>query len=170
MVGRPMMIVGQWLGIALMIPGLLRVPLPQVDFHIIRHHHGAGEVCLQHDHLLRWHPQAAEDGDVAVLHWHWFLPHCLDSALAEDRGDAPVLHAHAVDGFVECFWSPSPAVSVDARDGASERSSRGTPLDLAWIDAGRIALRPPRVADTRPTPWNDPAAFPPPAGLVRWNC
>jgi len=170
MVRRPIMIVAQWLGIALVIPGLLHVPLPQVDFHVIRHHHGDGEVCLQHDHLLRWHPQIGESDEVAVLHWHWLLPRQLDPALSGERGDAPVLHAHDVDGFLECFWSPNPAASVDARDGVSGRCNPGAPLDLAWINASWIAPRPPLRAEGRPTLWNDQAAASPLASLVRWNC
>jgi len=171
MARRPMTIVTQWLGIALLIPGLLRVPLPQVDFHVIRHHHGDGEVCLQHDHLLRWHPQADEAADVAVLHWHWFPPRHMGDALSEaDFEDAPVLHAHDVDGFLECFWSPNPAASVDARDGTSGRVNPASSLDLAWFDAPRIAPRPPRSAEGRPTHWNDHSVASPLASLVRWNC
>ena len=62
------------LGIVLLIPGLLRIPLPQVDYHNIRHHDGAGEFCPYHDHLLRWHPTASQNEDVAMLHWHWLVP------------------------------------------------------------------------------------------------
>lgn len=171
MAHRPMTIVAQWLGIALMIPGLLRVPLPQVDFHVIRHHHGDGEVCLQHDHLLRWHPQADEATDVAVLHWHWFPPRNM-GASSSGTGDetAPVLHAHEVDGFLECFWSPNPAASVDARDGVSGRFNAGSWLDLAWIETPHITPRPPLRAEGRPTLWNDHSTASPLASLVRWNC
>lgn len=170
-----MMIVAQWLGIALMIPGLLRVPLPQFDFHVIRHHHGAGETCPQHDHLLRWHPQAGESEDEAILHWHWFLPHCLDAALAgqgqhEHFGTAPVLHAHHGDDFLECFWSPSPATPVDARDGASGRFGPGSPLDFAWINIPRVAPSPLWNTEGRPAPWIEHGNDSPLAKLVRWNC
>jgi len=170
MVRRPIMNIAQWLGIALMIPGLLRVPLPQADFHIIRHHHGAGETCPQHDHLLRWHPQADEAEDVAVFHWHWFLPHSLDSALSADRGEAPVLHAHDGDQFLECFWSPSPASPVDARDGIPGRFDPGSPLDFVCIDAARIASPPLWSAEGRPNPWTEHEDDAPLARLVRWNC
>ena len=63
------------LGIILLILSMVHTPLPQPDFHNIRHHDGQGEVCEHHDHLLRWHPGATVASDVAVLHWHWFLPH-----------------------------------------------------------------------------------------------
>ena len=62
------------LGIMIVILGLVHTPLPQPDFHNIRHHDGAGEVCEHHDHLIQWHPGAGIASDVAVLHWHWFLP------------------------------------------------------------------------------------------------
>ena len=65
---------GRTLGISLLILSLVHTPLPQPDFHNIRHHDGPGEVCEHHDHLLRWHPGAGVARDVAVLHWHWFLP------------------------------------------------------------------------------------------------
>jgi len=166
-----MTIVARWLALALMIPGLLRVPLPQVDFHVIRHHHGAGETCPKHDHLLRWHPQAGESEDVAVLHWHWLLPHHLDAALSEDRGDVPVLHAHDGDEFLECFWSPNSTAAVDARDGASGRFGPESPLDLVWIDVPRTA--PPLSWNSegrRPAPWIEFGEDSPLARLVRWNC
>src|SRR3954452_18321557 len=62
------------LGIVFLILSLVHAPLPQPDFHNIRHHDGPGEVCDHHDHLLRWHPGAGVARDVAILHWHWFLP------------------------------------------------------------------------------------------------
>lgn len=80
----------KWTGIGLLIFGLLHVPLPQPDYHNVRHHDAPGEVCGYHDHLLRWHPDAGQAGDVAVLHWHWFLP---DSGPADTR-DGAAIHAH----------------------------------------------------------------------------
>jgi hypothetical protein len=61
------------LRIALLILGLVPIPLPQIDFHNIRHHDGPGEVCEFHDHLLVWHPDAGLSEDVAVWHCHWLL-------------------------------------------------------------------------------------------------
>ena len=62
------------LGIGILILSTIRVPLPQADYHNIRHHDAPGEVCVYHDHLLRWHPSADSAADVAMLHWHWFVP------------------------------------------------------------------------------------------------
>ena len=61
-------------GIGLLILSLVHVPLPQADYHNIRHHDAPGEICGYHDHLLRWHPSADLNDDVTMLHWHWFVP------------------------------------------------------------------------------------------------
>ena len=45
------------LGILFVILSLVHAPLPEPDFHNIRHHDRPGEVCDHHDHLLRWHPR-----------------------------------------------------------------------------------------------------------------
>jgi hypothetical protein len=92
------------LGIAVLALGLLHVPLPRADYHEIRHQHGRGEVCVHHDHLLRWHPEAGNADAVAMLHWHWFVPSVADSTPDSDKEDAqssrtkPVFHAHS-DGL-----------------------------------------------------------------------
>lgn len=167
---RPWAIVAQWLGIAMLIPGLLRVPLPQADFHVIRHHHGEGEDCPRHNHLLRWHPEAGDSEAEAVLHWHWFLPQCLDMALSgEHLGDNPVLHAHNAEDL-QCFWSPSSATLVDARDGGPGRLGPASPLDWAWIDVPRVAPPLPWSAEGRPAPWVEQGDASLLARLVRWNC
>ena len=62
------------LGIGILILSVVHVPLPQADYHNIRHHDLPGEICGYHDHLLRWHPSADLDDDVTMLHWHWFVP------------------------------------------------------------------------------------------------
>lgn len=170
MVRRPLTILAQWLGIALLIPGLLRAPLPQVDFHVIRHHHGEGEDCPRHNHLLRWHPYAGESEAEAVLHWHWVLPQCPNVALSgEPSEDNPVLHAHDADDF-HCYWSSSPATLVDVRDGGAGRSDSGSPLGAAWIDAPRVAPPPPSSARARSVPWTEHEDASLLARLVRWNC
>ena len=81
------------LGIGLLIFGLLHVPLPQPDYHNVRHHDSPGEVCEHHDHLLRWHPDAGRARDVAILHWHWFLPDDGTGHLS-GPGDGVAIHAH----------------------------------------------------------------------------
>lgn len=103
-------------GTALLILGLLHVPLPQADYHNLRHHDGAGEICPLHNHLLRWHPRAASEKDVAVLHWHWVLPQPQGSGERPDTGpgwpypaSSPRLHAFLADGLA-LDWSATPAV------------------------------------------------------------
>jgi hypothetical protein len=58
----------------MLILSTIRVPLPQADYHNVRHHDAPGEVCVYHDHLLRWHPSADSAADVTMLHWHWVAP------------------------------------------------------------------------------------------------
>jgi hypothetical protein len=83
------------LGVLLLILSVGHAPLPAPDYHNVRHHDGPGEVCEHHDHLLRWHPDAGLAEDVAILHWHWFLPSGEpDRATGDDR---PALHAHVAD-------------------------------------------------------------------------
>jgi hypothetical protein len=98
---------------------VIHVPLPQADYHNVRHHDGAGEVCEHHDHLLRWHPTAESDADVALLHWHWFLP-LLEVADPHQRSDddhhrpgsGPALHAHVGDGLVPDDWRSEPLLQT----------------------------------------------------------
>ncbi len=103
-------------GIALLILGLFRVPLPQADYHNLRHHDGAGEICPLHNHLLRWHPRAASEKDVAVLHWHWVLPQPQGSGERPDTGPAwpHLAPSPRLDAFLgDCLaldWSATLAV------------------------------------------------------------
>ena len=107
-------------GVLLLALGLFRVPLPQADFHNIRHHDGAGEICPHHDHLLRWHPQASRNDDVSMLHWHWFLPQSQagDGSPGGDDQSNPAsrlaLHAYLADGL-EPDWNADPAIRADVR-------------------------------------------------------
>ncbi len=169
---RPYSLFARALGILLMVPGLLQVPLPQADFHVIRHHHGAGQLCPKHDHLLRWHPQAGEGEAVAVLHWHWLLPRsAADADPAAAGRSIPALHAH--DGDQE---RPDPsAASLLIRE-AAERQARGllgssTDLELAfhgWL--ATPPLSPPLPGFSLQ---GVPRATPPEAvlaRLVRRNC
>lgn len=99
-----------WPGIGLLIFGLLHVPLPQPDYHNVRHHDAPGEVCGYHDHLLRWHPDAGAARDVALLHWHWFLP---DSGPV-DTSDGAAIHAHVVGWDAPTVEAGPPVVSEGA--------------------------------------------------------
>ncbi len=83
-------------GIAWLALSLIHTPLPWPDFHNVRHHDGPGEVCANHEHLLQWHPGATRAEDVALFHWHWFVPLEGESAPAQGH-DGLSLHATALD-------------------------------------------------------------------------
>ena len=103
----------------IVILSVIHVPLPQADYHNVRHHDGSGEVCEHHDHLLRWHPSADSNADLALLHWHWFLP-LLEPANPHERSDddhhrpgsGPGLHAHVGDGLVPEDWRGESVIQI----------------------------------------------------------
>jgi hypothetical protein len=110
-------------GLVGLIFSLIHTPLPQPDYHNIRHHDGPGEFCAHHDHLLRWHPRAKAAEDVAVLHWHWFLPASTRPEVPPGE-DGPAWHAHVADW--DCgVWDAGPprlsrpAVRLDERPAVS---------------------------------------------------
>ncbi|MFO0952138.1 MAG: hypothetical protein U0835_13510 [Isosphaeraceae bacterium] len=153
--------------------GLVHVPLPQPDFHNIRHHDSPGELCEHHDHLLRWHPDAGSATDVAVLHWHWVLPAGGgDSNQAEPSdGSTAAIHADAPDwpsGTLD--EAPSFILDRGARPGDSPFAHLMSPPVAAFLpDPLGLALCAPRGP-------NPPARAcgAPHAGLVvllqRWVC
>jgi len=79
------------LGIMLMILSLTDAPLPTPDYHETRHSGDEGEVCVHHDHLLKWHRDDAAEQDNAVFHWHWapFTPNESDADGLADGPDSP---------------------------------------------------------------------------------
>jgi hypothetical protein len=106
--------------IGLLICSVVQVPLPLPDYHNIRHHDAPGEICQYHHHLLRWHPTAASDADVALLHWHWFLPRSEPaggpggaSTEGEGPGSGASLHAH-IDDLLAPDWEGQPAITNDS--------------------------------------------------------
>ncbi len=134
--GRP------W-GITFVILGLVHAPLPEADFHNIRHHDAPGEVCEYHDHLLRWHPDAVMARDVAVLHWHWFWPGDASDTPSEDSPLA-VFHAHA-PGWLTGIWNvDGPIIVPDVASRSLDRSSLPS-LDIALARA----ILPPLSRDPR---------------------
>ena len=158
------------LGIAFLIFSLVHTPLPQPDFHNIRHHDAPGEVCEHHDHLLLWHPGASGAQDVALLHWHWFWP-------APDRpgppleGEGHAVHAHVADWFAST-WDDGPRVVPDDHSRLIPRpdSSPGSPALLdslaGWSDA------PASPGRSRPSALGATFArgVPLTALLQRWSC
>jgi hypothetical protein len=165
-------------GIGFLILGAIHIPLPQADYHNIRHHDAPGEICPYHDHLLRWHPRADANQDVSLLHWHWLVPLVEPGARPpggddEHRapGSGPALHAHLGD-WPEPDWTGTPDIRPDGRGRLLDRlalnaSSAGSGYLLApsaniSLTAGFFSACPPGgVASLR-------AAR---ASLFqRWNC
>ena len=156
-----------WPGIGVLIFGLLHVPLPQPDYHNVRHHDAPGEVCGYHDHLLRWHPNAGQAQDVALLHWHWFLPGSGQS----DTRDGAAIHAHVAGWDAPTIEAGPPVV----------RQESGRFLDIPTHDLGPLIAILPVVDDPtashragQPPALAFGATFAPGVSLAcllqRWTC
>lgn len=158
------------LGIGLLILGMAHTPLPQLDFHNVRHQDRPGEVCTYHDHLLRWHPDAGEGQDRPVLHWHWFLPGTDPEDPATGSEDGPALHAHLA-GWELLLPDDAPQL----RPGGSTRELVRPPAVTGL--AAFLPVEPSPTA-SRPGDRSRPIAFGATAaragsraaGLQRWNC
>jgi hypothetical protein len=156
----------------ILVLGLLHVPLPEIDYHNVRHHDGAGEVCPHHDHLLRWHPSASQNEDLAILHWHWFLPRSDASDKGPgDESPGPFLHAHLPD-FVEPHCADLLAIRPEPRSRCVEPSAPlASSLDRAL---GAAVVDPPaflastysRSSRCAPT-WHTLVLI---GADQRWNC
>jgi hypothetical protein len=166
------------LGIGILILSTIRVPLPQADYHNIRHHDGPGEVCVYHDHLLRWHPWADTAADVAMLHWHWFAP-LVEPGAGRPGGDEehrapgsrPALHAHLGD-WPEPDWTGTPLIRPDTR-------GRLVGLLTLGLNGPSTPSASARIADIHPGPafssaYSESGAVSPRATVLtlssRWNC
>jgi len=158
----------------LLIASVVRVPLPQADYHNIRHHDAPGEICVFHDHLLRWHPSAASNEDVALLHWHWFVPLAEPDGPDQPDGDdhrGPVLHAHFSD-WPEPDWLDEPVISPDVRG----RLTEDLASSLAAADCAYLASQFASTAADRdffsvfPNGAADGLRAGRIAFLQRWNC
>ena len=166
----------RFLGVALLIPGLLRVPLPQIDYHNIRHHDGPGEICPYHDHLLRWHPTASQNEDVAVLHWHWLVPQAVQAGAPADRDHdgqtpaSPSLHAYLPD-CVEPDWQSDMVIRSEGRRGSHDLASHRAGCVLAANAASDCRAEP--SATGPPIPCGDAPGIWERGRLAlveRWNC
>jgi hypothetical protein len=150
-----------------LIFSLLHTPLPQPDYHNIRHHDGPGQVCAYHDHLLRWHPRAQAADDVAVLHWHWLVP-VSGRADAPTRGDGPAWHAHVVD-WDAGVWDSGPPQLGAATIRFAERPAP-CPLAMPAPALANVLLLP--LASHPPQAFS--ATFAPRVSLAsllqRWAC
>lgn len=169
---RPTSLIARILAIALLAPSLLQVPLPQADFHVVRHRHAVGQVCPQHDHLLRWHPQAGEGDAVAVLHWHWLPPRSLDTSAADQAGRSlPAFHADDGD-LNRAGQAPTPVVVAEYR----ERDHRldlndqigAAPQPATWVDL--VVRSCPSSQWSRCAPSDGLESVGTLARLARWNC
>ncbi len=164
--------------VTMLIPGLFRVPLPQADFHNIRHHHGVREVCPHHDHLLRWHPTASQDDDIAVVHWHWIIPRTGEAGDSSGSGDddpgappRPFLHAYHLD-CLEPAWTGDPVIGPDFRGRFPNDTCSSLP---PWhVAHGSDMLALPRYGTGAKPGYESGMPGIPRAGLPgllqRWNC
>ena len=164
------------LGIGILILSLVHVPLPQADYHNIRHHDAANEICVYHDHLLRWHPSANVDDDVTMLHWHWFVPvvgfgdqH--QRTDDEHAGPGPSLHAQVGD-WPAPDWHGDPVIRPDTRGRLLDRVVLGqADASMAYL-SGELAPLDPHLG-----PFISGGQYPPgalrasrTALFQRWNC
>jgi hypothetical protein len=165
------------LSIGIVVLSVVHIPLPQADYHNVRHHDGPGEICAHHDHLLRWHPSAGTSADLSLLHWHWFLP-LLEPANPHERpdddhhrpGSGPALHAHVGDGLVPDDWRGEPVIEP----AGTWRLIDQLILDISVVNADHLSLPfsksgPPGVLFG----WAGPAGLARAqraAFFQRWNC
>src|SRR4051812_5129590 len=158
------------LGIAFLIFSLVHTPLPQPDFHNIRHHDAPGEVCEHHDHLLRWHPGASGAEDVALLHWHWFWP-TPDGSGPSPEGEGRAVHAHVADWFAST-WEDAPRVVPDDHSRLVARPDSWSSSPIPTDSLAGASDAPALLDRSRPLTFG--ATFAPRASLTsrlhRWVC
>jgi hypothetical protein len=133
-------------GIGVLIFGVIHIPLPQPDYHNIRHHDGPGELCVYHDHLLRWHPSASSDDDVSILHWHWFIPQreIGDHRASPSDGtrgplSGPLLHAHLANCLAP-DWPDELVTQLDGRCRFTDPLTFGTSTPNPALDSGALGV------------------------------
>jgi len=127
----------------------MHVPLPQADYHNIRHHDAPGELCAYHDHLLRWHPSADYDDDVSLLHWHWFVP-LVELGDPQGRsnddqnrpGSGPAMHAHIGDWLQSADWRNEPVMHPDGRGRLLNQLAFGLLAACSTPLSGQLVLDP----------------------------
>jgi len=169
---------GADLGIGVLILSLVHVPMPQADYHNIRHHDAPGEICGFHDHLLRWHPSADRDDDVTMLHWHWFVPivefgdHHQSPDDGHHRPDpGPSVHAQLGD-WPAPDWHGEPVVRPDSQGRLLDHLTLGqfnASLVYLSLDAAPHASQSGRFASRADLPSGTLRAS---RGAIfqRWNC
>jgi hypothetical protein len=155
----------------IVILSLVHTPLPQPDFHNIRHHDGPGEVCEHHDHLLRWHPGAGAARDVALLHWHWYVP-SPDGSDSLPGGSGLAVHAHAPD-LQPASWADGPLVTADTTSSRLVLKLAAAPLSLPQGQSA-LLLHGIGLAPSSRAPAAFGATFAPGVSLTsllqRWTC
>jgi hypothetical protein len=161
----------------MLILAAIHIPLPQADYHNIRHHDAPGEICPYHDHLLRWHPAAASADDVTLLHWHWFVPVVDPGARpagADDEQAAPrpgpALHAHLGD-WPEPDWSGEPVIRPDDRGRFLEHLTLGLSAASSAYLSGQVIPANLQSGSSTYPPGGPSGAHPARVALFqRWNC
>jgi hypothetical protein len=101
---------------------------------------------VYHDHLLRWHPSAASDDDVSILHWHWFIPQGElgdPQAPPSDEGRGPIsgplLHAHLANCLVP-DWPDELVTQLDGRCRFTDSLTFGTSAPAPALASGALAV------------------------------
>jgi hypothetical protein len=167
------------LGIGFVVLSLVHVPLPQADYHNIRHHDAPGEICAFHDHLLRWHPSADFDDDVALLHWHWFVPvvelgdqHLRPSDDHHRPGSGPAMHAHVGDWLQPDDWRAEPVMHSEGRGRLLSQLALDHSAEISPYLVDHLSPIDPKsgTASTRAGPSALTLRAARSALLVRWNC
>jgi hypothetical protein len=166
------------LGIGILILSVVHVPLPQADYHNIRHHDAPGEICGYHDHLLRWHPSADLDDDVTMLHWHWFVPiveygdHRQRPDDGQHRpGSGPSVHAQLGD-WPAPDWRGDAVVRPDSRGRLLDRLVEGLSDASLAHSADQLILLGPNKARFQAQDRDGTGGLRAPRTtlLQRWNC
>ena len=134
-------------GVAWLILATLHVPLPQPDYHSLRHHDRCdGEICARHNHLLRWHSGNASGDEQAVFHWHWVWPGKggAETGFDPDPAGHAGLHADSDDWQEPSLQLTPPFPLERARSTAS--AFEPPTLDQDWVPPtrGSILLPDPR--------------------------
>ncbi|HEV3122045.1 MAG TPA: hypothetical protein VGY53_09090, partial [Isosphaeraceae bacterium] len=69
----------------------------------------------------RWHPEAYGAQDIAILHWHWFLP-VPGSAQGGAGAGVPVAHSQLPD-WSGLAWDQAPQLGPEARTRITGRAA-----------------------------------------------
>ncbi|ODT98338.1 MAG: hypothetical protein ABS79_06070 [Planctomycetes bacterium SCN 63-9] len=167
----------RFFGISLLIASVIHIPLPQPDFHNVRHHDGPGEVCTYHEHLLRWHPTAKNSADASILHWHWVLPAYDGSGddlngLGDDhpRPGFDLVYQAAMGDGLDHDWSNAQWLSADRAVVTLDSATPNVEIPIQNAQNSPNFVIPPPGSDFLRASVVQPAHCALRPVLQRWNC